>query len=682
MLKLGSQLLNRYLLRLRRKTLAVFYGALLVVAGSSVAPGHAATTPTTAADNPTVSLIPAWVKPVEVEVPATVPSDKVSQGVYYLLSDRQVRVDGPDRQHFLHVASKAMNEKGVERIANIEIRFDPSYQTLALHSVSLHRDGRVIPKLSLAAVKVLQREKELDYLIFDGSKTANIFLEDIRVGDVVEYAYTIKGNNPVFEGRSFGQFDLQWNVPLYKMNARLLWPAGRELSLKNLNGAAKPTVRELPGFVEHEWTGRGIEGLRIGNDAPAWFDPYPSVQWGDFKDWAAVAQWAVPLYQVPAKLDSGLQAEVDRIANEFTKPDERLVATLRYVQKSIRYLGVEVGAGSHAPNPPSLVMERRFGDCKDKSLLTLTMLNSLGINARAALVNTQIRQGVLDQRSSPAAFNHVMVRATLDGVDYWVDPTRPPQMGELKAISQPRFGAALIIDKATRELQRIPETAATLYSRKMLFVFDAQAGIDQPAVLTVTSLLEGASAEEMRNTLAGENTEELQKRYLNFYARYYPGIAAQGLFSVNDNSASNQMTVTERYSIADFWTKIAAKKRLQAQIEFPDMLSYFRAPTDVIRREPLAVTHPLDIQHTTKVLLPLDWKVTPEFATVKDPAFEFNNSMTATPRVVTFTNRFRTLADHVNPPNVARYAANLKLAREALGYQFSTADPKPDAVSQ
>ena len=652
--------------------------ALLLVNLTNV--GYAATPNTS--DSPTITLVPAWVKPVEVEIPANAPADKVSQGVYYLLSDRQVRVEGPDRHYFWHVASKALNEKGVERVANIEIRFDPSYQTLMLHSVSLRRGDRIIPKLSLAAVKVLQREKELDYLIFDGSKTANIFLEDVRVGDVVEYAYSLKGNNPVFGGRSFGQFDMQWAVPVHKVFARLLWPAGRELFLKNLNDTQPSAVHELPGFLEHEWVGREVDGLRVSNDAPAWFDPYPSVQWGDFKDWAAVAQWAVPLYQVPTQLDADLRTEVDRIAREFPTANERLVAALQYVQRSIRYLGVEVGAGSHAPNPPSLVMTRRFGDCKDKTLLTLTMLNALGIDARAALVNTQTRRGVLDQRPSPGVFNHVMVRATVDGVDYWVDPTRSPQTGELKTISQPRFGAALIVDAASQGLQRIPEVAATLYTRKMLFVFDAQAGIDQPASFTVTSLMEGASAEEMRNTLASENAEELQKRYLNYYARYYPGIALKSAFSVSDNSASNQMTITERYTISDFWVKQVEKKRRQAQIEFPDMLSYFRAPTDVIRKEPLSVNHPMDIQHTTKVLLPDDWTVKPESATVKDPAFEFTNSMASTPRTVTFTNRFRTLADHVSAANMGRYAANLKLAREALGYQFSRAEPNMEAASQ
>ena len=652
------------------KAAANFSFALFALGSTFSTPGYAATD----ADNPTLTLIPDWVKPVEVETPDNIPAEKASRGVYFLLTDRQVRIDGPNRHYFFHVASKALNEKGVERVANIEIRFDPSYQTLMLHSVTLRRGDRVIPKLSLAAVKVLQREKELDYLIFDGSKTAHIFLEDVRAGDVVEYAYSLKGNNPVFEGHNFGQFDLQWTEPLHKMFARLLWPSGRPLHIKNLNGAKTSTSRELPGYTEHEWSARDVSGTRVSNDAPVWFDPYPSVQWGDFKDWGAVSQWALPLYQVPTHLDGELKAEVDRIARAFATPGERLVAALQYVQRSIRYLGVEVGAGSHAPNPPALVMSRRFGDCKDKTLLTLTMLNALGIDAHAALVNTRVRRGVLDQSPSPNAFNHVIVRATLDGTDYWLDPTRAPQAGQLKDLSQPLFGAALLLDKNTTDLKLMAEGPATQYKRKMLFVFDAQAGFDQPASFTVTSLLEGSSAEEMRNALSTENAEDRQKRYLNFYARYYPGVRVQSPMSVSDNPANNQITVTERYSIADFWVKIADKKRIQAEIEFPDMLAYFRSPNDVIRSEPLAVFHPVDIVHTTKVLMPEDWSFKTSSVKVNDPAFEYSKSMSVTDRTVTFTNRFRTLSDHVKPADVARYAANMKKVRETLGYQIYKSD--------
>ena len=111
---------------------------------------------------------------------------------------------------------------------------------------------------------------------------------------------------------------------------------------------------------------------------------YPSVEWGEFKDWQAVARWAAPYYRLPAQLSPALQVEVDRIAKAHASPEERLLAALQFVQREIRYMGVEIGPGSHAPSAPQKVLERRFGDCKDKSLLTMTLLQSLGIGTCCA----------------------------------------------------------------------------------------------------------------------------------------------------------------------------------------------------------------------------------------------------------------------------------------------------------
>ena len=61
-----------------QKTPVVFFSSLLLSLTGLLNPCLAAT----GADSPTVTLIPAWVKPVEVETPTNVPADKVSQGVY------------------------------------------------------------------------------------------------------------------------------------------------------------------------------------------------------------------------------------------------------------------------------------------------------------------------------------------------------------------------------------------------------------------------------------------------------------------------------------------------------------------------------------------------------------------------------------------------------------------------
>ena len=469
-----------------------------------------------------IEKTPAWITPIAPDTQTPLTQAQQSEGVSYLLVDRQILVQGSTRQTYYHSALKIQNESGLENSSNVEIRFDPSYQTLHLHAVQIRRGDKIISKLQPSAIKILQREKSLEQLIFNGSKTANLFLEDVRVGDVVEYAYTVRGNNPVFGGKHYSQFDMQWGVPVLQIHARLLTEPGRKLAFKPQNNAPEPVERQVGGLQEYVWNQKAIASLRVRDDAPPWFDPYPSVQWSDFPDWQSVVQWGLPLYAVPTRLPAELAAEAERIKNKYPSPEERAAEALRYVQKTVRYLGVEVGPGSHAPTAPELVLSRRFGDCKDKTLLTLTLLKAVGVEAQAALVNTRYRRGIAQWQPSPGAFDHVIVRAKVGAEEFWLDPTLQAQMGGLRDISQANFGYALVLEPQQTALTEIRQGNAMVYNRKVLAMLDSTAGTDKPVSFTVTTVLDGLSAERMRNSLAKDAPDDVQKQICLLYTSPSP----------------------------------------------------------------------------------------------------------------------------------------------------------------
>lgn len=661
----------RGLRRLLTRPLGLSVVALLAM-GSS----HAA-----ALVGPSKGPTPAWVKPIELEADASAPVEQIRSGVYYLLVDRQTRVAGNERQQFNRFAIKVVNDKGMEHAASIDIDFDPTFQRLQLHTLAVHRNGRVISQLATVPIRTLQREKELEALILDGRLTASLLVQDVRVGDVVEYAFTVRGVHPSMKGGHFGGFDMQWRDPVHALYMRLLWPAKRPITFKNMNLSEPAVESEQGGVRQYEWVAKGVPGLRLSDDAPVWFDPYPYVQWSSFGDWSEVSRWAVPLYAPPALPGGELREEVERIQRTFSEPGDQVTAVLQYVQKNIRYLSVDVGVGSYTPSQPRTVMARRFGDCKDKTLLTLTMLKALGIEARAALVNTRLREGLMQRIPSPGAFDHVLVRVQVNGQSYWIDPTRYPQMGRLDAISQPYFGYALIVDPATQDLEPMPRSDATRSTRNVNTVFDATQGIGQPVTVTITTELQGLSAERMRDDMSRSNREELQRQYVNFYAGYYPGLVAEGPMTVDDDQQTNAIQVVERYRIADFWAKGDKPGKLEARIKNPDMLSQLREPGERVRNAPLAIGHVVEVDSVTEVLLPEDWRVESDHAEVRHPAFEFTYTLITTPRLLTQVSRYVSLGDHVKAEEMVDYVKKLEDARTAMWLELThtpaAAEPPP-----
>ena len=626
-----------------------------------------------------IGAAPTWVARVAPQIDAKQLADVPAIGVHYLLSDQQVRVDSASKEVFRHFASRVVGQNGLEQAASLEFGFDPAYQTLTLHSIDVIRNGTVIPKLATATVRVLQREPELESRIFDGRKSANVFLDDVRVGDVVEYAYSLRGSNPVFGGRQFGGLELVWRAPVGHRFSRLLVPKDRPFKLAHHNTTAEPSLTERGGYADYRWEARNTPPIRVDSDSPRWYDPYAWVQWSEFADWGDVARWAEPLYRVPEKLSPALQTEVWRIQSEHQYPADRLVAALRFVQREVRYLGVEIGVGSHAPSAPDLVLQRRFGDCKDKTLLLVTLLRALGIEARPALVNSNLRRGIGELQPSPGAFNHALVRANIDGRHYWLDPTRMPQSGTAETIFQPDYELALVVDAATSELSSMDgEKAPRIFYKRISTEFDASGGLDKPLGLTVKTVAEGPAADAQRNFLATNTREEIQRQYVNFYAGYYPGIEVAAAFEVLDDAEANRFSVVERYRIKDFWVRDDEKKHMQATGHVPDLEEYLRRPRNTIRNDPLAVAHPVDVMVTSTWLLPEKWTANASDERVKDAAFTFEHRVVQAgeARRIVETDHFVSHDSFVRGVDAPGYAANLEKARQLLGMTLTKSDAR------
>ncbi|WP_269532614.1 DUF3857 domain-containing protein [Chitinimonas sp. BJYL2] len=592
----------------------------------------------------------------------------------------QVRVESNSRSIYRYLSMKTLNSVGVEKAANISIDFDPSYQTLTMHWVRIRRGEAVMDKLVPKSVKLLQRERELEYLIYDGTKTASLFLDDIRVGDIIEYAYTLTGSNPVFANQTFGRLDLQWSVPVQHLRARLLVPVGRTIQVTSLNTDMQAQVTESGAYREYRWTREKVAPLVVENDAPAWYDPYPAVYWTEFQRWSDVVRWAAPLYRAPDRVSPLLQQEIRRIADAHPDTAGRIVATLRFVQSQIRYLGVEVGPGSHAPSHPDVTFKRRFGDCKDKTLLMITMLKALGVEATPALVNTQLTRGIEKWPPMPSAFNHVLVAIkAADGSHYWLDPTRNTQLGNLARVYQPDFGRALLIDIDSADLVPMRGAGGNM-SRQIKAELDASAGFDKPAHYTVVTVTEGAGADAMRHTLASQNREELQKQYLNYYARFYPDIAVREPFVVEEDESANLVTITERYTVPALWVRNEDKQRKEASIYAPDVLEYLRKPESLNRQSPLAVRYPASITHITTVTLPEAWPDRSDSDSIEHAAFTYSRTTLQRGPVLTITDKYQTKSDHVAADAVAAYAEKLGQARASTDYELYLNDPETETA--
>jgi len=377
-----------------------------------------------------------------------------------LLDDHQTRVTDRSIERYVRHVRVVAAQKDLSHLSQIQIEFEPSYQTLTIHHIQIRRGSSVIDAYRPGDMKVLHREEELDQQIFNGSVQAVAILNDVRIGDNIDYAYTIAGDNPVMGGKYADIVDLEGSVFVKRLRARLLWPQKRKLFMRQHNTDLEPKIT-AGEETEYVWERHDVTPIEGEDRVPGWFYWVPWVDVSEFETWGDVVNWALPLFKADGLASTELKARVETIATSSSSPEERLLASLRLVQEEVRYLGIEIGPYSHQPTLPAKVWARRFGDCKDKALLLTTILQSLGIDAVPALVNTEAGKLLDSRQPSPSSFDHAIVNVRLNGRTYWLDGTRTFQRGSLKNYYNPPFARALVLRPGTSGLEEIPVTPLT-----------------------------------------------------------------------------------------------------------------------------------------------------------------------------------------------------------------------------
>ncbi|MCU7550691.1 DUF3857 domain-containing transglutaminase family protein [Chitinophagaceae bacterium LB-8] len=612
---------------------------------------------------PKVESAPNWITQNTVDYTVRNLDHEADNGYVDLVYEKQVSLI--HSASYYKVGIKILSEAGVQNSSELSVNFDPSYQDLCFHSIRIIRGANSINKLHLSKIKIIQKEKELDRFIYDGSLTAVLLLDDVRKGDIIEYSYTIKGMNPIFSGKYADVYDTRFSVPVYQLYYKLVSPKNRNLFIKNNQVSLSPAVTTSANETTYEWKLANVPSLHVEDHLPSWYDAYPTVMVSEFKSWKEVSDWALNLYPVHFPLSPEMKNTLEEIKKKDVTPEGRILTALRLVQDEVRYMGVEVGPNSHRPHDPGQVLVQRFGDCKDKSYLLCCLLRGMGIDASPVFINTSFKKTVGNWLPSPKAFDHVTVRVVLNGAIYFFDPTISYQRGRLQDISFPDYQAGLVITDTTTSITSIPLQEKGMVNVKEVFNVLTMAGT---ARLVVNTMYTGSYADDVRSDFQSTSLYEKKKDYLDFYSDYFEKINADSL-SYIDNEQDGSFTTIEYYTINDFWG--ASNSFKKASFEPFVINGVIRKPKEEPRKMPFDLVFPAHYHEDIEVNLPEAWKTEESSEKINGPGFVLNYAYNCIGSRVLLKYEYENLKDHVLPEETKAFLASMKKVDESIGYRLT-----------
>ncbi|WP_332658560.1 DUF3857 domain-containing protein [Brevundimonas sp.] len=546
---------------------------------------------------------PDWVEPALTDAPAPATGDAALRT---LVIDHQLRFDAEGTHTYTFQRFQVLTRQGLGSVGTVNLVWSPPRETVQVHALHIVRDGQTIDVLAGQSFETIRRENNLEDAMMDGQLTATLQPRDLRVGDILELAFTVHDTNGVlaphleaFDGSGSGQ-----TVDHYRLRAS--WSDEHPMRVV----ASAPWSDVLPRRNGRDWLyeidARNLTPERVPDDLPVRFSLSRTVQFTDFGSWADASRMMAPLYEAGATLepDSPLLAEIERIRAANDTDAARAMAALRLVEDQVRYLALSMGEGNYVPMTADEVWRSRYGDCKGKTVLLLALLKGLGIEAEATLVSTNWGDGLDAQLPLMAWFDHVIVRATVDGANYWMDGTGIGDRS-LAGLVPPPYSWGLPVRRDGAGLEPIVQPPLTVPTIDVVVNIDATAGIDADAGLILDVAYTGDYATSMRRQLGNIPPDQLETMLKAQWGGPQTGTTIDTVETLYDEPA-NVIHLVMRGTTRMSWVNGPAGRLMafpESALELPTMAER-KGILARFKDHPYAISHPMMSRSAYRVTLP------------------------------------------------------------------------------
>ncbi len=531
-----------------------------------------------------------------------------------------------ERVHRLKRLFRNLDDHG-----EIEIPIYSGEKLLSISARTIKPDGTVIPL------------KSSDFYHLSGQSEGSTFYTDrksvkftfpaLEKGCYIEYEYTKFDELPF----TMGRWNIQRSVPVLHNSYSLNIPAilldhGWNWRYKAFNCdigqpvVVRPIVRQttLDYKILYTWTLKNVAAFRYESDMPPAnnYMAHVRVAPADWATWDDVGRWYYGNFFKPRlQIDRSVQQQALVLSNGLKAEEERVKATYRFVA-DMRYVAVELGVGGIRPNFPNTVLDRGYGDCKDKSMLLIAMLEAMNIKAEPALVLTG-DEGTVDPSFPSWSFNHMIVKAESGGNVYWMDLTaRHYEPGSLPCVCE-GINALVLHPDSTVTIERTPTSRPEDNIVHMTVDLDLRENLDLQGRVRIA--YEGKEKFRKRNFFEDLSLEDKERYCRSLLIDEYVNVGVDSV-TLEDGPDSTPMILTFRFEVPG-----AVRKQGDLYFVKQDpfkLLTNLRWLSNEKRRYPIRFNYPMTVRKNISLRLPpnaLFIRNMPEPVRLSNPSFYYAN---------------------------------------------------------
>ena len=524
-----------------------------------------------------------------------------------ILLDRQVRLQDGTVWTYSDGAMQLSTPELVTNATTLTAVWQPEQGDLVIHRVELIRENTVIDVLAAGAkFEVLRREQQLENRTIDGFLTATMTVPGARVGDILRLAYTVSAKDKALDG------NMEWSTALPAKpfdlavgEVAISWPEKTKVHIQLLKAGVQPRQVAKDGYLHVAVPLPVAKQDEMPTDAPLRFQAGPQIAATTFNDWKTISATMASLFLERTVIPSGspLSNEVAKIEASSTDPVQRAALATQLVQDHIAYLANGLNGGNYVPQTAVETWDRRFGDCKAKTVLLLALLSALKIDGEPVLVKGWGGDILPELMPMAQAFDHVLVRATINGTSYWLDGTSSGTRHDNLALV-PQFSFGLPLSRSGSDLipvaQRLPESPMVTLN----LALDSSAGLSIPTPYHLKGTFNGALAASFNTLARSGNRDQIEEVAANF-SESILGDNQSYDYTITSDQDTGAVTIGVSGLLTTPWKRSNERYELNLPVNHLAKIAINadRAPA-AWRNIPLALPGPMFERSTTTVDLP------------------------------------------------------------------------------
>ena len=654
------------------------------------------------------------------EIMDKLPSEKdyPDEGAVVLWESVDVNIDEKSRYIYsTRRIAKIFNEDG-KNLAEVSIPYMRGRDDVTIHHArTLTPNGELVELNKNEIIANVPPPSAVDAGLYVDARLMYFTLPKVSDGCIIDYAYSTNNVGHVMQGEFWRQVYFQGPHPVRYYRLTVHIPKKKQLYYQ-ISGAtaatdAQPEASFLdiePTITENNYTRtytfetRNVPPLNEEYLMPAPQDLAYNISISSLDSWDKLVTWYTTLIREQDKITPEIAKKTEQILTGAWTRKEKIKRLYEYVATNIQYLGFELGIWAIKPYPADLVLEVKKGDCKDKTTLLSTMLESAGINAYPVLisagdtrgVNAHIFDGGSEVEAVPSLsyFNHMIlaVEGGKDGELIWLDPTAETcAFGDFPASDQDRW-TLIINPRFSENTDDTKSNGATGSMENTLYRFQKSPALDATSNLKQVHTnvkvkkdmsvsvrqeltLTGSYNMKLRSQLSHLQTAEEKSEFLHKLLELDDRAKVENFKVSGLSELKGELNIELTWTCKEYLYAIGKQFVLELPLvkhPYAELLSEER------RMYPAAIGKALTLEDkiTVSTEAPFKIDIVPEEQTLKTEVAEIQLRYTKSKRKAEMHQTIRFLTPRVTPENilhlkdVVRTASNRGTKRFILIQEF------------